>query len=55
MKYELVADEMVDLVVSCLYRNKRILNWRIARIEQIENRCDLKKQQIKFMFILGRK
>lgn len=47
-KSELVADEMVDLVVSCLYRNKRILSRRIAKIEQIENRCD-KDNLMKFI------
>lgn len=37
-KLDLVADEMVDLIVNCLYTNKRLLSRRITKIDSIEDR-----------------
>ncbi|MFV0342577.1 MAG: AAA family ATPase [Anaerocolumna sp.] len=37
-KSDLVADDMVDLIVNCLYTNKRLLSRRITKIDNIEDK-----------------
>ncbi len=38
VKSDLVADDMVDLIVECLYINKRILSRRVTKIDKIEDK-----------------
>ncbi len=38
VKSDLIADEMVNLIVNCLYNNKRLLSRRITKIDSIEDK-----------------
>lgn len=38
VKADIIADEMIDFLVNCLYLNKRILSRRITKIDNIEDK-----------------
>lgn len=38
VKTDIIADEMIDFLVNCLYLNKRILSRRITKIDSIEDK-----------------
>lgn len=38
VKADIIADEMIDFLVNCLYLNKRLLSRRITKIDAIEDK-----------------
>lgn len=46
-KSDIIADEMIDRLVSCLYFNNRLLSRRIAKIDIIKDSCPDKDDLLK--------